>query len=62
MDGLNEGLVQGLTQGLVQGKVEGRMEGKTEIALRLANSNIPLDTIAEATGFSLEELKQLLKR
>ena len=42
-----------------QAKLEGEQRQKQEIALNLLRKNIPVETIAEATGLTLEQLQQL---
>jgi hypothetical protein len=42
-----------------KGEQRGKQEGKQEIAINLLRKNIPLETIAEATGLSLEQLQVL---
>jgi predicted transposase/invertase (TIGR01784 family) len=40
-------------------KQEGEQQKQQEIAINLLRKNIPLDTIAEATGLSIEQIQQL---
>lgn len=41
-------------------KVEGNVEGKLEVAIKLLIlGRLPLETISQATGFSIEFLKEL---
>lgn len=42
-----------------KGIEKGKQEERLEIAVKLKAQGIPLDTIAEATGLSLEQLKAL---
>jgi hypothetical protein len=46
-------------RGKLQGELEGEQRQQQAIALNLLHKNIPLDTIAEATGLSIEQLQQL---
>jgi predicted transposase/invertase (TIGR01784 family) len=42
-----------------EAKAEERLATQTEIALNLIQQNIPLETIAQATGLSIAQLQQL---
>lgn len=42
-----------------KGKEEGREEKKLEIAIKLKNKGLPLDTIAETTGLSISRIEKL---
>ena len=69
--GLVEGRAEGLAEGLAEGRAEGRAEGLTEgvekgrAEERLANAgnlkrlSVPVETIAQATGLSVEEIERL---
>ncbi|WP_295615446.1 hypothetical protein [Chamaesiphon sp. GL140_3_metabinner_50] len=46
-------------EGELQGEAKGEERQKQSIALNLLRKNIPLETIAEATGLTLEQLQQL---
>ncbi|NDV64486.1 Rpn family recombination-promoting nuclease/putative transposase [Bacteroides sp. 224] len=48
-----------LNKGLAQGRVEGRVEGIIEVARNMKSKSIPLQTIQELTGLSLEEIELL---
>jgi predicted transposase/invertase (TIGR01784 family) len=39
--------------------MEGRMEEKREMVHNMKSLNIPLDTISQVTGLSIEEIKSL---
>ena len=56
---------QGWEEGKIEGKMEGQKEGaeqnKIETAKKLIQKNIPLETIAECTGLSLEKVQELAK-
>jgi predicted transposase/invertase (TIGR01784 family) len=45
--------------GIEKGREEGREEERQEIALNLLRQHIALETIAEATGLTIEHLQQL---
>ena len=54
---------RGLEKGLKIGKAEGLAEGKTEeqrqIAANLKKQGVNIETIAQCTGLSIEEIKEL---
>lgn len=62
-EGLAEGLAEGRAEGLMEGRVEGLMEGRAEAnkatARNLLSLNVPIETIARATGLSVEEIQAL---
>ena len=41
------------------GKAEGKAEQQKEIAKKMLDKNIPIDTIVEVTGLSKEEIEKL---
>jgi predicted transposase/invertase (TIGR01784 family) len=45
--------------GIEQGIEQGRDRERQAIALNLLRKNIPLETIAEVTGLTIEQLQQL---
>jgi predicted transposase/invertase (TIGR01784 family) len=67
-EGLAEGRIEGRLEGRLEGQREGRLEGRLEgqregiyiTAKNLFRMNMPLDKIAEATGLTLEEVKNLV--
>ena len=42
-----------------RGKEEGKAEGKAEMARNLKAMGVPIETIAKASGLSIEEIEQL---
>ena len=54
-----EGRAEGHAEGRAEGLMEGRMEEKREMAHNMKSLNIPLDTISQVTGLSIEEIKSL---
>ena len=62
-EGLAEGRAEGLEQGREEGRAEGleqgRMEERLSTARNLKKLGIASDTIAQATGLSLEEIEKL---
>lgn len=59
----NKGLAAGEAKGLAKGKAEGKAEGKTEaqhlIATNLKKQGVNIETIAQCTGLSVEEIYKL---
>ncbi|WP_293668110.1 Rpn family recombination-promoting nuclease/putative transposase [uncultured Parabacteroides sp.] len=62
-EGLAEGRVEGRVEGLAEGRVEGLAEGHAEaqrqIAINLKKQGLSVDTIAQCTGLSPEEISSL---
>ena len=62
-DGREEGLTIGRIQGWENGWSEGWMSGKEkgirEVAAKMKNSGIPIQTIANVTGLTAEELADI---
>lgn len=56
-----DGYKAGKTDGFGQGKAEGKAEEKAEMALRLLDLGVPVETVLQASGFSMEELEALRK-
>ena len=59
--GREEGLKEGLKEGHKAGKEEGLKEGQSKIAINLIKLGTPCKIIAQATGFSEEEVSRLKK-
>lgn len=57
--GLAEGQAKGMAEGKAEGKVEGMAEGQRLIAGNLKQLGLPLETIAQSTGLSIEEINRL---
>ena len=57
--GLAEGKAEGIAEGRAEGITEGKFEGKTETARNLKRLGVPVTTIAEATGLTVEEVEAL---
>ncbi len=57
---------EGIEQGIQKGRKEGRQEGRQEEQLRLAKNllslNVPLETIAKATGLTIEQINELKEK
>ena len=58
--GLGHGLEQGIAQGLEQGLEQGKVEERLETARRMLSLGCEPEIIAQATTFSLEEIKSLI--
>ena len=59
--GREEGFKEGLKEGHKAGKEEGLKEGQSKIAMNLIKLGTPCKIIAQATGFSEEEVSKLKK-
>ena len=59
--GREEGLKEGREEGHKAGKEEGLKEGQSKIAINLIKLGTPCKIIAQATGFSEEEVSRLKK-
>ena len=57
--GREEGLKEGREEGHKAGKEEGLKEGQSKIAMNLIKLGTPCKIIAQATGFSEEEVSRL---
>ncbi|WP_455630585.1 Rpn family recombination-promoting nuclease/putative transposase, partial [Parabacteroides sp.] len=61
--GWRKGVAEGKAEGLAEGKAEGLAEGKAEAILQTAANlkrlNIPIEVIAQSTGLSVEEIKNM---
>lgn len=65
--GIKIGEAKGLAKGLAKGKAEGRAEGlakgkaqeQRQIAANLKTQGVDIETIAQCTGLSVEEISQL---
>ena len=49
----------GLEEGLAKGRAEGREEERNSIVLKMLQNNLPVQTICDVTGLSLEEVVKL---
>ena len=49
----------GLEEGLAKGREEGREEERNSIVLKMLQNNLPVQTICDVTGLSLEEVTKL---
>ena len=46
-------------EGLEEGLVKGRVEERNSIVLKMLQNNMPVQTICDVTGLSLEEVTKL---
>lgn len=58
-EGRAEGLKEGKDEGLKEGMEKGKMQEKLEIAASMKKLNIPLETIALATGLTVDVINSL---
>ena len=59
--GKAEGRAEGLTEGKAKGKIEGEKQKSLEIAKKLLEKHIDVETIKETTGVSDEDIDKLKK-
>ncbi|MCB6973438.1 MULTISPECIES: Rpn family recombination-promoting nuclease/putative transposase [Butyricimonas] len=59
IEGRAEGRAEGRVEGKAEGKAEGRVEGLMEVARNLKKIGIPINTIVESTGLTIEEINNL---
>lgn len=48
-------------EGLEEGLVKGREEGRNSIVLKMLQNNLPVQTICDVTGLSMEDVLKLQK-
>ena len=58
-EGLAKGRVKGRAEGLEEGLVKGRVEERNSIVLKMLQNNLPVQTICDVTGLSMEEVAKL---
>ena len=51
----------GLEEGLAKGREEGREEERNSIVLKMLQNNLPVQTICDVTGLSMEEVAKLME-
>jgi len=56
----SDGMDKGKAEGLAEGEAKGKAEGLAEVAIKLHQLGLPMDQIVSATGFTVEQLKELL--
>lgn len=60
-EGKEAGIREGKEAGIMEGKAAGKLEGFIETAKKFLKMGLPLQQVAEGTGLSIEQLKQLAK-
>ena len=58
-EGLAKGRVKGRAEGLEEGLAKGREEERNSIVLKMLQNNLPVQTICDVTGLSMEEVAKL---
>ncbi|MEY8611826.1 Rpn family recombination-promoting nuclease/putative transposase [Parabacteroides segnis] len=58
-DGMEKGIVKGKAEGLTEGEAKGKTEAQRLIAANFKKQGVPVDTIAQCTGLSIEEISEL---
>ena len=58
-DGMEKGIEKGKAEGLAEGKAEGKIEEQRFIAANFKKQGINIETIAQCTGLSVEEINGL---
>ena len=58
-EGEQKGWQRGLTKGLQKGWKKGKQEGKQEIALNLLKVGMSAEQVAQVTGLTVEQVRQL---
>lgn len=59
LEGIEQGIQQGIQQGMQQGIQQGEAKAKRVIAMNLLKEKLPIANIAQATGLSEAELRQM---
>lgn len=54
-----EGLAEGKAEGKVEGKAEGKAENSIEIAKKMKDLGLPIETIIEVTGITKDEIEKM---
>lgn len=60
-EGKEEGRKVGRKEGIEEGKREGQFFERRKMAQKMANAGLDIETIISLTGFSEDEIKQILK-
>ncbi|WP_302313838.1 PD-(D/E)XK nuclease family transposase [uncultured Parabacteroides sp.] len=58
-DGMEKGKIEGKIEGKAEGKIEGKAEEQRLIASNLKKQGVNIETIAQCTGLSVEEISGL---
>ena len=57
--GYNAGVADGISQGIAQGILQGAEQAKIETAKNLISKLIPVNIVAECTGLTIEQVKEI---
>ncbi len=58
-EGYKEGQAEGLAKGLAKGMAKGREEGITDVAKKMLDAGMDIDTIVKMTGLSQNDIEKL---
>jgi predicted transposase/invertase (TIGR01784 family) len=58
-EGKTAGMAEGMAEGMAKGMAKGKVEGKAETAINLLKMGVGVEIIAQATGFSIDEIHAL---
>lgn len=58
-EGRAEGKAEGKAEGRAEGKAEGKAEGIRETASKMKSHGLPIETIAQITGLSIDDIRKL---
>ena len=58
-EGWAKGEAEGRAKGEAEGEAKGEAKGKTDVARNLKQMGLPVDTIAQATGLTPEDIERL---
>ena len=57
--GRKEGIQEGIQKGIQKGMQKGKQEEQLRLAKNLLSLDVPLETIAKATGLTIEQINAL---
>ncbi len=58
--GMEKGMEKGIQKGMEQGIQKGELRSKFQIAQNLQDMNMPLEKVAQATGLTIDQLRQMI--
>lgn len=61
-EGFEEGRAEGRAEGIAEGRAEGRAEGEINLIRKMYSNGMTLSGITSITGYSLSELKKIIKK
>lgn len=59
---LNKGREEGIQEGIKRGREQGVQQGKRQMILGMHRLQVPIETIAQASELTIEEVKKSYKR